>query len=829
MTIKVCFRHVLLVSFCTFVDLGAFRTVVAAAATSSAGEAGVANGGGSSTSAADTSGIQSQTPVVLQEIVVSAQRRQESIQTVPISMTALAQKAMDDLHIQNLSDLASIVPGLDVPPANGASNANSDIAIRGIFSGANAPTTQIYIDETPIAIRQLGLAAGPSGSFYPDIFDLDRVEVLRGPQGTLFGSSAMGGAIRFITPQPNLDQASGYSKAEIADTDHGDPSYAVGVAYGAPFVQGTSGFRVSGWFHSDGGFIDAADPYTDQIVKRNANSSSAFAGRAALTIVPTEALTITPAVVIQQQQGNDLASYWNTPYLGFHVSGDSASQPSRDSVTLPSVAIKYELPGMVLQSDTSYLDRSYDDVDDNTQVIADFFFGRILIPGVPPAYTSTAQVGGTRAWQQEFRLTSSGASRFQWVAGAYFRHAHETLSQRCACDLTPMTEAILGETSLQHFGVPNYIFNGQTLGSYSDFNTIDQGASLFGDGSIDLTARLKVSVGLRVEHSTVSDQRQVLAGPLNGTAYAVSVLPDQVGNPVTPRFTITNQYTEQDMVYATVAKGYRAGGGNSIAAFANNLCTPSIVALGLTSVPKTFTSDSLWSYELGAKDSLFGGRLSTQASAFYINWSNIQTSILLPSCSESFTGNLGQAVVRGFELQFEAIPLDGLKLGGSISYTDAYYPNAEYGPPVNGVAPLVVGAGDKLGAGIGGVSGEPNPVLPWTAAAHAEYSWGIGALWSEARSYIRADYRWLDADPAGDARVVTYDPLQNEFRNPAYSTLNLRFGVVRTRLDLSVFVNNATNSDPHIAYSDLGILGSKLTYLTAIRPLTVGLTALYGF
>ena len=139
----------------------------------------------------------------LEEITVTAQRRVENLNKVPISLTALPQSLMDDLHIQNIADLTSIVPGLEIPPANGMANANMDIGIRGIFSGGNAPTTQIYIDETPIAIREL--SAGPSGSFYPDIFDLDRVEVLRGPQGTLFGSSAMGGAIAVHYPSAQPD------------------------------------------------------------------------------------------------------------------------------------------------------------------------------------------------------------------------------------------------------------------------------------------------------------------------------------------------------------------------------------------------------------------------------------------------------------------------------------------------------------------------------------------------------------------------------------------------------------------------------------------------
>ena len=229
----------------------------------------------------------------LEEIIVTAERRRESLDKVPISVTAFSQKTMDDLHIQNFQDLASVVPGLVLQiPVGGLQDIN-DVAIRGVFSGGNAPTTQFYIDETPVAIRTLP-AAGPSASPHPLIFDLDRVEVLRGPQGTLFGSSAMGGAIRYITPQPALNDESGYTKVDVSYTDRGAPSYETGAAYGAPVVTGVAGFRVSAWFQSEGGFIDKEDPYTGAILDRNANSTTSYVVRPAFTFAPTEGLTITP-------------------------------------------------------------------------------------------------------------------------------------------------------------------------------------------------------------------------------------------------------------------------------------------------------------------------------------------------------------------------------------------------------------------------------------------------------------------------------------------------------------------------------------------------------
>jgi iron complex outermembrane recepter protein len=758
----------------------------------------------------------------LEEIIVTAQRREENINKVPISITALSQKAMDDLHIQTFSDLASIVPGLVVAtPAAGAQGA-TDVAIRGIFSGGNAPTTQFYIDETPVAVRKLN-GAGPYDSPHPEIFDLDRVEVLRGPQGTLFGSSAMGGAIRYITPQPNLEDSSGFAKADFGYTDRGAPNYEVGMAYGAPIITGTAGFRVSGWFQSEGGFIDKEDPYTGQITERNANSSDTYVLRPAFTIVPTGGLTITPAIFIQHIHQDDSNSYWQdylpNPESGAHVSG-AIPEPLTDNLRVSSLAIKDDFHGLSFQSDTSYLDREYNDINDYTHADeAIFSGGNPFIPGLSSFVAYEDDMAFTHAWQQEFRLSSQDPnSRVNWVAGAYYRNAIQAMEQIIPPDLGPLTEALAGQTSLQYFnGLQDYVLNGQVLQSYDKFETTDVQEAVFGEVTVDIIQRLKANVGVRIEHSVVEHQYQVVAGPLNGVTYSNTHLPDQVGNPITPRYGLTYQLTDEDMVYVSAAKGYRAGGGNSNDAIGNSLCNTSLSALGLTSVPSSFNSDSLWSYEIGTKDSLFDRRFAIQASVYYIDWSNIQTLVSLPSCSEAFTANRGKAISQGFDLQMAAIIAEGLKFNVNVGYTDAYFPYAALGAPRNGVAPLLNAAGDKL-----------SDVLPWTVAANVEYSRDISPLWAGARSYIRVDYRWLSAANPQDPNVAGFDTEVGPHPNQAYGMLNIRVGVLHGGLDLSAYVNNATKSDPVLGYTH-DANPDPLYSATAIRPLTMGFTAFYRF
>src|SRR6267154_987390 len=196
----------------------------------------------------------------LSEVVVTASRREERLKDVPISVAVFSQAKIDEQGLRNIDDLTRLSPGIAFQRNGNGSSANyndenSDICIRGICSQAGASTTGIYIDDTPIQSRHIGFGAV---NVFPALFDLDRVEVLRGPQGTLFGAGAEGGAVRFITPEPTLTKASGYARAELATIRHGDTSYEAGAAFGRPIIDNVLAFRVSASFRHDGGWVDRA-------------------------------------------------------------------------------------------------------------------------------------------------------------------------------------------------------------------------------------------------------------------------------------------------------------------------------------------------------------------------------------------------------------------------------------------------------------------------------------------------------------------------------------------------------------------------------------------
>src|SRR5450755_3600823 len=208
-------------------------------------------------------------PGGLEEIVVTATRREESISKVPISITALSQSDLDLKGIRDFSEMVRFTPGVSID-----SSGTNAISIRGISSSGGAGTTGIYIDDTPIQMRALGF--NPDDAL-PKTFDMDRVEVLRGPQGTLFGAGSEGGTVRYIMTQPSVTTESTYIRSEVSYTQYGEPSYEAGVAHGGPIIDDVLGFRASVWYRYDGGWINRVDPTTGDVTEKNANRADTLA------------------------------------------------------------------------------------------------------------------------------------------------------------------------------------------------------------------------------------------------------------------------------------------------------------------------------------------------------------------------------------------------------------------------------------------------------------------------------------------------------------------------------------------------------------------------
>src|SRR5277367_4079827 len=401
----------------------------------------------------------------LEEIVVTATRREESISRVPISITAMSQEMLDTKGIKDFADVARFTPGVSFDAGQ-----TNQISIRGINSSGGSGTTGIYIDDVPIQVRNLGFN---SDDALLKVFDLERIEVLRGPQGTLFGAGSEGGTVRYITTQPSLTKTSEYAKAETSYTEGGDMSYEVGVAAGGPVIDGTLGVRASVWYRRDGGWIDRVDPTTLQTVDKNANHDETIVMHLAALWQPTDYLSITPSIFYQDSHRNDVTIYSpniSDPSENRYFSENPTARPEPDQFYLPALNIQADFGPVKLISTSSYFHRDEISGYDGTlynlgyyQTLGSADFPLLDGSGVhlPPGltnYRAPATVTNQQTnWTQEFRLQSTDpTARLTWTAGVFY-------SQNRQFSLEEIHDPMADAFFLQEFGMPIATFFGTPL------------------------------------------------------------------------------------------------------------------------------------------------------------------------------------------------------------------------------------------------------------------------------------------------------------------------------------------------------------------------------
>ncbi len=737
------------------------------------------------------------------EIIVTAQRRGESLQQVPISISALTQATMDRQGVRDIEDVVRLTPGLNFN--RGGANQLTNISIRGIQSNGGASTTGIYLDDVAIQARRIGYGGG---SPFLQVFDLERVEVLRGPQGTLFGAGSQGGTIRYITPQPSLTTFSAYGRAELSSTRYGEESYELGAAVGGPIVEDKLGFRVSGWFRRDGGWIDRVNYRNNTVIDKNSNDSDALVLRAALTLEPVEGVRITPSIYYQRERADDVSSYWSilsNPENGEFRNGNVIASPRKDEFYIPSLNVAIDVSSSIsLVSVTSYLHRNQNIISDYTSQQRAILF-RDPFPPLGAA-SASAFDNSQRTWAQELRLQSNNASqRFRWVIGAYYQRAKQSSTQN-------IPDPTLDDEFLARNGIPlSVAFGGQGLASgdrvyFQDpYLGIDEQFSGFGQADFDLTERLTVTAGLRVAR-TKFDVTTTVGGPFGGVGFTDSG--SQSETPLTPKVGLQYRIDENSNLYASVAKGYRVGGYNPRQL---SICQAQLATLGLAGFnPTTYDSDTVWSYEVGSKNQFFDRRLTVNGSLFFIKWNNIQQFVTLNSCGGGFLANLGTAESKGFDLQASLRVTDGLTLGASAGYTHGEFKDTVYaGPAIPGRS--AVSSGDRLQGN------------PWRVAVNAEYRVQMGA---DDEIYLRGDYQYASAEPSNVPQTNAANGLNfvpTYYGTPATHFVIARAGVTFGKLDVSAFVDNLLDSSKSLERINQN--NTVLVRYSTFRPRTIGLTA----
>ena len=738
----------------------------------------------------------------LEEIVVTATRRAVSLEKVPISVAAYSQETMDRQSLRSFEDVARLTPGLTFERSTDGNTQSNTISIRGISSGAGTATVGIYIDETPVQIRPDSLS---SSNPYPQLFDLERVEILRGPQGTLFGAGSEGGTVRFITPEPSLTKYSVVSRAEVSSTSKGGDSHELGGAIGGPIVEDKLGFRFAAHSRENGGWVDRINWNNGSVIQKDSNFDTTRSARLALKWAPIENLSILPSVYYQDTKINDSSVYWE----GYSdeknhnfINANPVRTPTNDHFTLTGVKIEYEFDWANLISNSSYLDRSNANTfDASTLDLATFTGQGFLTP--PRALSHFAAHGDLldtqKVFTQEVRLQSNDANaRFNWLVGAFYQHT-EQHSQYYV--ISPYLDDVLAYIGAP-FRLSPFFYQGIYL-LHANGDLTNKELAGFLNVDYKLTDKLTLTAGVRVSRNEY-ENLSVGDGPVLGGHSESTV--DSTETPVTPKFGVSYQVNDDNMVYASAAKGYRQG---SAVGPINNACQADAIALGLPLTARSIEPDEVWSYELGSKNRLASGRVSLDTSIYRIDWSKIQSGLFLPSCNVPTTANVGDARSQGFDFTANFMATDSTTVGLSVGYSDAEYTTATVG---------------STGAVIR-AKGEPLPVAPWTVSFSGEQ---VFDLFSQ-EGYFRADYQH---------RTKNHKAVRTDFPNavdptipraPESKNLDLRTGVrLDNGFDVSLFVTNVTNNTPMYSRNRDSLTTFNYRAVT-VRPRTVGLTATYRF
>jgi iron complex outermembrane receptor protein len=764
----------------------------------------------------------SSTASQLEEVVVTATRREEREQDVPISLTAFSQQALDVKGIRQMDDLADLTPGITFI-RNGAAAAfdyndeGTDINIRGIDSSAGTSTTGIYIDDTPIQSRHIGFG---TQNAYPAVFDLERVEVLRGPQGTLFGASSEGGTVRFIQPSPNLTNSTGYFRSELATTQNGDPTYDWGAAFGVPIIDDVLGFRVSASFRRDGGWVDRVDYLSGQVLDPRANYTQTTTVRAALTWKPADTVTVTPSFYYQELYLNDTSSYWPTlsnPGNEDFKQGNFQPNKSRDPFYIASVRVDWNLEWAQLFSNTSFYSRNQYTTTDYTVPDYEVYLADSYPPdgALGTAYLTDVQ----NNFYQELRLQSiDDAARVSWTAGLFLTKMNEN-SIETITDKT--VNAATGYALCATIPCPGGVIYNEPYNK-----VIDKQAALFGEVVVRITDTFKATGGLRISKDRFEGSSFV-SGPYLGQPLISTNSPTTSETPVTPKGVLSWQPNRDNLVYVSAEKGFRVGGINS---GVGTFCEGNLKVLGIPigpdghrEAPGTYSSDSLWSYEIGGKNTLLDQRLQINSSLYLIDWKNIQQNVFLGACGLQYTGNLGRVRSRGGDIALLIRPVDELTINLTAAYTDAKYTGTVCATSTvvctghNATATPVVSDGDALAG------------APWQFIASAEY---VFLPVFQRKPYIHMDWAHTTAQtalvPLQDRRNALNDPTIPGL--PQTNNLSARAGLRWGGIDVSVFGQNLTDEHPLLFSSRDFVAPYVLSYRDrSVRPRTIGITATYRY
>lgn len=708
-------------------------------------------------------------------IIITAEKRPQILLDVPQSVTVVSGATLEQQHASTFQDYLKLVPGLQIDQSRPG---EGRLVLRGVNTGGVASTVSVYVDETPFG-SSTGLVNGAvlAGDF--DTFDINRIEVLRGPQGTLYGASSLGGVLRFVTSPPSVSGFEARARAGIETVADGDLGYNANAVINVPFSS-TVAFRASGLYRKDAGFIDSIGTGGSDHAK-NINDDRVYGGRASLLFNPSDRASIRLTAIAQNVDADAPSVIEADPVTLKPLHGLSQSQfvPQFSNLhyRIYNATGNFDLGFADLTSSTSFSKQDQNERSDLTFLspILELFFG------FPPNEFIEPQDTNLKKFTQELRL-SNETRIVDWLVGGFYTHEDGLILQDLIAvqpgtltpiDVTPIIGTIPGHIKLS-----------------SKYKEI----AGFADATIHVTPQFDFQLGGRYSKNDQSAHQTGEGLFAGGTTDITNNSSEHVFTySVAPKYKINPNTT----LYARIAKGFRPGGPNVIAPNAP------------PQVPRTFHSDSIVSYEAGIKAEAPDHSFSVDAAAFHIKWKDIQLFTTVVANGIPFGVNINGSGAKsdGVELTATARPLAGLDLSLNGAYTNARLT-------------------DDTSPDVGGFKGDQLPFTPkLSVGLNGDYHWQLGP---STRAHVGASLRHLSGQTATyDAAFVAAHGHQRHV--DPYSVIDLNAGVDLGRFNLEAYVKNLGNSHGVISTTAVTANGVPIFPNGAIgtgiiRPRTVGLT-----
>jgi outer membrane receptor protein involved in Fe transport len=751
------------------------------------------------------------------EIVVTASKRASTVQSTPISISAVGGVELQARGITSFTSLAQSTPGVSLKSEGPG---QTEIELRGMTSsGGNSPTVGFYLDDIPLSPP----AGAQNGKVVidPSLYDLNRIEVLRGPQGTLYGSGSMGGTVRLITNQPNLSEYQVSAQSILSGTKGGGFNHGDNIMVNIPLVQDKLALRIVGTEAYTSGWIDRVvagayplpsvdgstrgDVRAAPVIKKysDVNDQQLYGFRATLLWQPTSRLSISPSFFYQTSKQNGISAYDSDPGTMAHYQPFDVAEPLTDKISVASLNVTYNFDHVDVTSSTAQWSRRSSQVEDGSEDFNNPNTGATYASnnGLPnPGYygpTGSGVVYGkeddpSRQFSEELRFASKGSGKFTWVGGAYYSSFTATWN---------FTGTTLNPAAYLDLGT----FAPATTTHWFDAvsPTKEVQYALFGEANYAITPKLKATVGLRYYSYDYRFTSSITGwgSGLGAATPSLSGLIKQSESGLNPKFNLSYEFDKDLMVFATASKGFRPGGGNAqypvTGPYWSAVYAPYNFPGGKW--PTSYQPDSVWSYEIGEKARFFDRRLTVNASVYYEDWQNIQLLALPGDWALNINGN--HAKIYGAEIETRTVLGGGFQLSASGGFTHASVDPGQHWQltpthKLSDVAPVTASV-----------------VLSYSKALTDKYTFSARA----EESYV--GQRYSLAFPFGYSLNGEYIPL------PAYEVTNLRAGIKsRDGWGAELFVNNLF--DKHAQLESLfqeTLPSASFNRIVTNQPLTAGI------